>query len=117
MHTLEDLKQANAALEEVAERWSAAYSANRINPLDAEAKAAAERVRNIEEELKRRGLLPFTAHALLEDSLDQRYPDAQSQEVVLYNGKRYQRRFYPLELSKSGKRVKQWKKAWEPLDD
>lgn len=117
MYTIEDLRQANAALDEVAERWSAAYSANRPNPLDAEAKAAAEKVRHIEEDLKRRGLLPFTEHELLEESLNQRYPDAQSREVVVYNGKRYRRRFYPLELSKSGKRVKQWRKAWEPLDD
>ncbi len=117
MHTIEDLRQANAALDEVAERWSAAYSENCTNPLDAEAKAAAEKVRHIEEDLRRRGLLPFTAHELLEESLDQRYPDAQSKEVVLYNGKRYRRRFYPLALSKSGKSVKQWVKKWEPLDD
>ncbi|WP_029149182.1 hypothetical protein [Methylophilus sp. 5] len=117
MYTIEDLKLANAQLNEVAERWSAAHSANRVNPLDMEAKAAAERVHHIEEDLKRRGLLRYTAHELLDESLDQRHPDAQSWEVVLYNGKRYRRRFYPLELSKSGKRVKQWRKAWEPLDD
>lgn len=117
MHTIEDLRLANAALDEVAERWSAAYSVNCTNPLDAEAKAAAEKVRHIEEDLKRRGLLPFTAHELLEESLDQRYPDAQSREVVLYNGKRYRRRFYPLALNKSGKGVEQWIKKWEPLDD
>ncbi|MNF86598.1 hypothetical protein D3C84_690390 [compost metagenome] len=117
MYTIEDLNNANAELDEVAERWSAAYSTSRPNPLDTEAKAAAEKVRQIEEDLKRRGLLPYTDHELLEESLDEAYPDAQSREIALYNGKRYQRRFYPLEKSKSGKSVRQWRKAWEPLDD
>ncbi len=117
MYTIEDLNKANAELDEVAERWSAAYSSSRPNPLDAEAKAATEKVRQIEEDLKRRGILPYTEHELLEETLDEAYPNAQSREVVLYNGKRYRRRFYPLEKSKSGKSVRQWKKAWEPLYD
>jgi len=117
MYTIEDLNNANAELEEVAKRWSAAYSVSRPNPLDAEAKVVAERVREIEEDLKRRGVLPYTDHELIEEALDAAFPHAQSREVVLHNGKRYRRRFYPLEKSSTGKTVQTWRKAWEPLDD
>lgn len=117
MYTIEDLNNANLELEAVAARWSAAYAASRANPFDAEARAAAEKVREIDEDLKRRGVLPYTEHKLIEETLDASYPHAQSREVVLLNGKRYRRRFYPLEKSSTGKTVQKWRKVWEPLDD
>jgi hypothetical protein len=116
MYTINDLKKANAELDEIEKRWAAAYSADCPNPLDAEAKLLAGKVRDIEEDLKRRGIIPYTDHELAEESLDAAFPNAQSKEVVTYNGKRYQRRFYPIEKSKTGKTVRKWRKEWVLLD-
>lgn len=117
MYTINDFKKANAELDEIEKRWTAAYSADGPNPLDAEAKLVAGKVREIEEDLKRRGIIPYTDHELAEASLDAAFPNAQSKEVVTYNGKRYRRKFYPVEKSKTGKTVRKWGKAWVLLDE
>ena len=117
MYTIDDLSNAKAECDEIAERWSAAYSTNRPNPLDMQAKAATKKVQEIEEDLKRRGVLPYTDRELIEESLDAAFPNAQSREIVQYNGERYQKRLYPLERSKSGKTVRKWRTEWEWLDE
>jgi len=100
----------------MAERWVAAGLADDSNPLDTEAKLVAKKVREIEEDLKRRGIIPYTDHELAEASLDAAFPNAQSKEIVTYNGRRYLRRFYPVEKSKTGKTVRKWGKEWVLLD-
>jgi hypothetical protein len=116
MYTINDLKKANAELDEMEKQWVAAGLADGSNPLDGEAKLVAGKVREIEEDLKRRGIIPYTDHELAEESLDAAFPNAQSKEVVTYNGKKYQRRFYPIEKSKTGKTVRKWGKEWVLLD-
>lgn len=54
---LDDLKQAHADLEPWQERWDN-YSGNNPNKYRSSIKSAGERVRTIEADLRRRGLLP-----------------------------------------------------------
>jgi hypothetical protein len=73
--------------------------------------------REIERYLKDLGVLELTDKEKLEKELDRAFPDAQSKEVVEYNGKKYMRRFFPIEKSRSRKTVKEWGKSWEPVKE
>lgn len=113
-YTLEDLEKAKAELDAADNAW-ANSSSNNPNKGEARRKAAREMVRYIESELKRTGQIELTPKEKLEAELDRLFPDAKSKEVVEYEGKRYMRRFTPLEKSRSRATVTVWGKSWEPL--
>ena len=112
MYTLEDYEKAKAGLA----RWNAAwdnYTGNNPDKYHADIKAAARKVREIEQYLKSSGVLELNEREKLEKELDRAFPNAKSKEVVRYEGKKYRRRFFPLEKSRSGKTVTEWGKSWE----
>lgn len=117
MYTLDDLTTAKAEFDRLEQLWCDAFRHKQSNPYDGQARAASMRLREIEDDLKKRGIIPFSQHELLVESLNQLFPKAQSREVVVYQGKRYRKKFWPLELSKTGKTVKKWANGWEPLDE
>ena len=49
--------------------------------------------------------------------LDESFPNAPSREIQILNGVRYQKRFFPVKRSKTGKTVKEWRTEWLNLDD
>ena len=74
-------------------------------------------VRTIEDALKANGTLPLTEKEQLEKELDAAFPDAKSRQMVDYNGRRFQRRFWPVEKSRSGNTVTAWGKGWTEIKD
>jgi len=111
MHTLEDYEKAQAEVR----RWTDAfdrYSGNNPDKCQSEIKHARTKLREIEEDLKSSGLLVMNEKEELEAELDKRFPNAKSKEVVEFKGKNYQRKYFPLEKSRSGKNVTEWGKAW-----
>ena len=116
MYTIEDLERARAELKSWSDRF-ANYSGNNPNKYQADIKAARQKVRMIEDDLKARGVLPLTEQEQLEKELDEAFPNAQSRQIVEYRGKRYQRKFFPLEKSRSGKTVTAWGKKWVEVPD
>ena len=117
MYTIADYEEAKVKFEDAADLWSDADIHNKSNKYTARAKAASDRLREIEEYLKRQGIIPYTEHELVEEILNQKYPNAQSREVVEYDGRRYWKEFWPLERSKSGKTVKKWASGWVLLPE
>lgn len=116
MHTLDDLHEAQAALDSVLRRWEN-YSGNNPRKYDADIANARATVHVIEESLKSAGVLALSEQELRDRELDHLFPDVQSREIVEWNGKKYQRRFSPVSESLSGKTVKAWKKYWEEVRD
>jgi hypothetical protein len=113
--TLEDLEHADQALREWQKRF-ADCDTNNPNEFRGQINAAASRVRMIETELKRTGLLPLTAQEALENVLDKRFPRARSRETVEFEGKMYQRIFTPVRFSRSRKTVTEWGKSWKLIE-
>ncbi|WP_260679343.1 hypothetical protein [Thalassomonas sp. M1454] len=62
--------------------------------------------------LKRQGILAISEVELITTALDALYKNVKNQAIVEYEGRRYERRFLPLKLSKSGKNVQKWAKFW-----
>jgi len=116
MYTKADLDAAKAEFEQIEERW-ANDSSNNPDKYKAECKAARRQVREIEAALKATGEIASTENEVLERELDEAFPNAKSKEIVEYKGKRYIRRFFPLEKSRSRKTVTEWGKAWEEVTD
>ncbi|MCA1494947.1 hypothetical protein I6F11_29405 [Ensifer sp. NBAIM29] len=116
MATLEELEEARSELARWTERLDN-YSGNNPNKYRADINAARQRVRELEDDLKAAGALPRSAQEQLESELDRAFPNAKSKEIVEYRGRKYLRRFWPLERSNSGKTVTQWGKGWELVDD
>lgn len=116
MYDLSDLEEAERNFEYWSDRWSKEYVSDKPNKYDADAKKAALHFKEVTEYLKANGTIPFTNDELAQESLDQKYPRAQSRDVEVHNGVRYQKRFYPKKRSKSGKTVKEWDSAWVNLD-
>lgn len=116
MYTLEDYENAKAELASWNERWEN-YSGNNPDKYQADIKAAERKVRDIERYLKDIGVLELTEKEKLEKDLDQAFPGAQSKEVVEYNGKKYRRRYWPIEKSRSRKTVTEWGKSWELVEE
>jgi len=116
LYTLENYEKAKSDLADWNERWNN-YTGNNPDKHQSDIKAAAKKVREIEQYLKDVGILQPSEKEKLEKDLDRAYPNAQSKEIVVHNGIKYQRRFFPLEQSRSGKTVKEWAKSWEPVDE
>jgi hypothetical protein len=60
---------------------------------------------------------PKTDRQKLEAELDAQFPNAQSREIVEYQGKHYRRRFAPRSVSRSRKTVTEWSRWWEQVKD
>lgn len=115
MATLEDLEAARAELAAWEKRWED-YSGNNPDKYRSDIRSAQAKVSAIEAELKASGVLvPKTPEEQLHADLDAMFPNAKSREVVEFEGKRYRRRFIPMQRSNSGKTVKEWGKTWEEL--
>ncbi len=117
MYSLKDLEIAQQNFDYWADLWSKEYLENKPNRYDIEAKMASEHLREVEEYLKLHGTIPFTDDELAQEPLNELYPLAKSREIVIYNGTRYQKRFYPKKRSISGKTVKEWSSTWVNLDN
>jgi hypothetical protein len=112
LYTLDDLEKARDNLKIWSKRWED-YSGNNPNKFQADIKAARREVRSIESSLKTSGVIELSEHEKLEQKLDIVFPNAHSKDVVEFEGKKYIRRFFPLEHSRSRKTVTQWGKEWE----
>ena len=110
-YTLADLDAARKA----AARADDAVGERANNPERGRTRAMAARalVREIESALREDGTLPLSDIERLHAQLDAAFPNAKSREVVELNGVRYQRVFWPLEKSRSGKTVLSWGRSWE----
>lgn len=112
MYTLEDLENARKKLESLQERW-ANYTGNNPNKYESDLKSARREIRIIEDYLKLTGSIPLTEQEQLDRLLDRLHPNAQSNEIVEHEGKQYQKKFYVIEKSRSGK--KEWEHHWKLL--
>jgi len=50
-------------------------------------------------------------------ALDELYPKVKSKTVVEYEGKKYQIRYFPLEKTADGTKVKEWGHRWVPAKE
>lgn len=116
MYTKEDLERARAELKDWQDRFNR-YSGNNPEKYQSDIRTARRKVREIEEALKASGELPLSEQEKFAAMLDKAFPNARSREVVEYEGRKYQRRFYPLEKSRSGKTVTEWGKGWIDITD
>ncbi|MBK0398490.1 hypothetical protein H0I76_04760 [Limibaculum sp. M0105] len=114
MYTIEDLKAARDELRQWEER-SDRYDGNNPDKYRSDIRLARSKVRLIEGHLKRAGQIALTEKEALEQALDHAFPNAMSKEVVEFEGRRYQRRFWPLEKSRSRKTVTEWGSDWVEL--
>jgi hypothetical protein len=114
--TLEEYERAKAELAASQHRW-ANDSSNNPDKYASEFRAAKEKVARLERELKRRGLLPLSETEQLYLALDRAFPNARSKEVVVYEGVRYRRRFFPATRTNSGENVRTWETSWERIGE
>src|SRR3954462_3865377 len=108
-YTLTDLEKARETLAQWQERW-ANSSSNNPDKHEGHIREARRRVREIEEALKAGGQIPLTEQEQREARLDAAFPDAKSKQVVEFEGKKYQRIYFPIERSRSRKSVTEWGK-------
>ncbi len=111
MYTLQDLEEARAELNEWVRRDDN-YDGGNIDKYRFLIDDAKARIRRIEKHLKSVGIMPYTDVELFEAELDRLFPKAKSKDIVSYNGNRYQRRYFPLQTSRSRKTVKEWGREW-----
>lgn len=114
MYTLDELRAAKAALESAERRWEN-YDGNNPNKYRSGLTDARVQVREIEVNLKARGLLPRSEREELAHRIDQAFPDADSGRVVEFEGKRYKRRYVPRGKSLSGKTVYGYDGFWDEV--
>jgi hypothetical protein len=121
-YTLDDLKRAKDNLAHLAAQWDS-YNGNNPNKYRAKIDTARLEVSIIESHLRANGTLPppppkpLTEKELLDKELDEAFPNAQSKQIVTYKGQKYQRRFWPLDKSRSGKTVHVWGRDWKKIDE
>ncbi len=115
MYSLEDLKKAQDELEHWNERF-ANDSSNNPNKHSSQIKSARATVRLITDFLKSNGTIELTEKEALEESLDNKFPNASSNQIVEFKGVKYKRKFFPLEKSNSRKTVTAWGKRWDLVE-
>lgn len=114
MYTLDDLQAATADLESAERRWKN-YDGNNPNKLRSSVTDARVKVREIEADLKARGLLARSESEELAHRIDQAFPNADSGRIVDFEGKRYKRRYTPRGKSLSGKTVYGYDGSWDEV--
>lgn len=112
-YTLEDLEQARAELRAHSDRFDR-YSGNNPNKYRSDIDMARMQVELIESSLKASGVLPKSEQELLEERIDAAFPKARSKDIIEFEGRKYQLRFWPKRKSRSGQ-VKEWAHGWELL--
>ena len=68
-------------------------------------------------DLKSNNVIPVSDIETITAQLDVLFKKAKNRDTVEHKKCKYQRRFTPLKLSKSGKIVRTWAKFWLKLDD
>ena len=111
MYTQNDLNEAQAQLDLLEEKWER-YDGNNPNKYQSQLRSARSKIGVITEYLKLAGEIPLTEKEVLHKRLDNAFPNARSKQVVELGGVKYQRRFYPLQKSRSGKTVTEWDRDW-----
>lgn len=76
---------------------------------------ASKKVKMLEDDLKKRVIVLGVDKETLHAELDRLFPEAKSKEIVEHEGRRYQRRFYPLTRSIPAVRYSKWVGTWEDL--
>lgn len=114
MYTLDDLQVATADLES-AERRRENYDGNNPNKRRSSVTDARVKVREIEADLKARGLLARSESEELAHRIDQAFPNADSGRIVDFEGKRYKRRYTPRGKSLSGTTVYAYDGSWDEV--
>jgi hypothetical protein len=114
-YSISGLEAARAKLERLNEKWDRDQG-NNPEKYRPSIRKAMDDVARIHRELKERGELPWSAQEVLEHDLDTIYPDARSTEIVEHRGKRYERRWVPIERNEGGL-VSRWKGYWVELVD
>ncbi|WNC73277.1 hypothetical protein RGQ13_04610 [Thalassotalea psychrophila] len=66
--------------------------------------------------LKNNKVIPFSNTEAVTEQLDLLHKKTKNRDIVEYKKCKYERRFTPLKLSKSGKVVRKWAKFWFKLD-
>lgn len=112
--TLEDLADAKAVLARVEDR-DAGYMRGNPNKYHSSLNAARRSVYELTRALKAQGDLALSEHEQLCAKIDQVAPNADSGQIVEFDGAEYKRRFIPLLKSRSGKTVELWDKTWETV--
>lgn len=107
-YTLEDLEKERL--------WDSGFGPNNPGAERREWLNHQRRLREIEEYLKKQGVIEYTEEEKTTTELDKIHPKAKSKQVVEHNGKKYKLQFYPLETSGSGKTVREWGHRWKLLD-
>lgn len=67
-------------------------------------------------DLKSNNMLPISDIETITEQLDTLHKRAKNRDTVEFKKCKYERRFTPLKLSKSGKIVRKWAKFWLKLD-
>ena len=114
MYTQEDLTDAREVLKSWQEKFDR-YTGNNPDKYHSDIKSARRTVRLIENALKASGQIPLTEREQLERDLDASFPNTESEQIVELQGRRYQRKFWPLERSRSRKSVTEWGRGWEEV--
>jgi hypothetical protein len=120
-YTLDDLKRAEERLAG-SQAYRDSYVSNNPNKYRNNDKYLRLEVVIIKEHLTADGALPpvpprpLTEKELLDKELDEAFPNAQSKQIVEHKGRKYRRRFWPLDKSRSGKTVHEWGCDWIEID-
>ncbi|MGJ8530106.1 hypothetical protein [Maritalea sp.] len=115
-YTPNDLEEATKSLREWQDKFER-YTGNNPDKYQADIRTARRLVLLIENALKASGQLALSENEVLEKELDQMFPNAKSKEMVEYKGQKFQRKFWPLEKSRSGKNVVEWSRGWVAMGD
>ncbi len=113
-YTEEDYKQAKQELNELSDKFDR-YSGNNPNKYRSEINEASRKVKRIEDELKKQGILERSDSEQRDAILDKEFPNARRKETVVFNGERFMKIFYPADKSLSGKTVHEWGSYWKEV--
>ncbi|MEA9705213.1 hypothetical protein [Xanthomonas campestris] len=114
-YTLEDHARAAEALSLLRAKENN-YSGNNPNKFRADIERARATLIAIELGLKEDGTLQRTPEEDRDAQLDLAFPNAQSKEVVTWQGKHFMKCFTPTGKSLSGKTVFGWKPYWKEFE-
>lgn len=114
-YTLEDLEQARVELRAHSDRFDR-YSGNNPNKYRSDIDLAMMKVESIEASLKASGVLPKSEQELLEERIKAAFPKADNKDIVEFEGRKYQLRYWPKRKSRSGA-VKEWAHGWKLLEE
>lgn len=113
-YTLAVLEAALAHRKALSAQWGN-YSGNNPNKGYADRHAAHMRALEIEEELKRCGVIPYTEQEQPTRELNRLYPDAASRSIVEHEGCFFQIRYTPNGHSLSGRVKGGYSSSWNEL--